>query len=474
MPGSVVTFYSFKGGVGRSFALANMAVILAQWGAKVLVVDWDVEAPGLNHYFNPFVLSLKSGVLEFLDDCRHDKQRGWQDYQAPIALPDGTGGLHLMPASAGGGIDYADRVQHLDWDGLYTNHVFGARLETLRAELVGEFDFVLVDSRTGVTDFSGLTTAQLPDILAFFFTANDQSLIGCADIATRAMEARRRMPVDRPALLPLPIPARFEQREEYERAKIWRERFASELVPFLNVWMPLNVDALKLIDLLTIPYVPRWTFGEELAVLQEPASTGGTRTPSQAVSFALETLAAILVNGFGKIDLLVSSRDEFVHAARAAVKSWRAAVRSSPRIFISYAQEDRAAVYKIADELHTVGSTPWLTADLPSGSRYMPEIVDHVENSDGYVIVVGPSFRTSKYIEVEIEAILRQSLRSDIRKPIVPIALPGGEKYLASSRLGDFLAIQVDPVQGRLSQQLSPIIQRFQANLEAEGSPQVA
>ena len=47
--GQVVTGYSYKGGVGRSFALANMAVLLAQWQLRVLCVDWDLEAPGLDY-----------------------------------------------------------------------------------------------------------------------------------------------------------------------------------------------------------------------------------------------------------------------------------------------------------------------------------------------------------------------------------------------------------------------------------------
>jgi MinD-like ATPase involved in chromosome partitioning or flagellar assembly len=49
--GKVVTFYSYKGGVGRSMALANMAVILTRWGKRVLIVDWDLEAPGLEYFF---------------------------------------------------------------------------------------------------------------------------------------------------------------------------------------------------------------------------------------------------------------------------------------------------------------------------------------------------------------------------------------------------------------------------------------
>src|SRR3954454_5918784 len=53
MPGSVFTFYSYKGGVGRSFTLANIAVLLARWGHRVLCLDWDLEAPRLRASFRP-------------------------------------------------------------------------------------------------------------------------------------------------------------------------------------------------------------------------------------------------------------------------------------------------------------------------------------------------------------------------------------------------------------------------------------
>jgi len=53
-PGQVITFYSYKGGTGRSMALANVASLLAQRqvdGKDVLMVDWDLEAPGLHRFF---------------------------------------------------------------------------------------------------------------------------------------------------------------------------------------------------------------------------------------------------------------------------------------------------------------------------------------------------------------------------------------------------------------------------------------
>jgi MinD-like ATPase involved in chromosome partitioning or flagellar assembly len=53
LPGWIYTFYSYKGGVGRSMALANVGVMLASAGHRVLLVDWDLEAPGIEAYFEP-------------------------------------------------------------------------------------------------------------------------------------------------------------------------------------------------------------------------------------------------------------------------------------------------------------------------------------------------------------------------------------------------------------------------------------
>ena len=46
--GQIITFYSYKGGVGRTLALANMATQMVRWGRRVLLVDFDLEAPGLD------------------------------------------------------------------------------------------------------------------------------------------------------------------------------------------------------------------------------------------------------------------------------------------------------------------------------------------------------------------------------------------------------------------------------------------
>ncbi|MEH0637687.1 AAA family ATPase [Streptomyces bottropensis] len=74
--GTIITFYSFKGGTGRTMALVNTAWILASNGLRVLVVDWDLEAPGLHTYLQPLLadpeLTESAGVIEMVKNfARH-------------------------------------------------------------------------------------------------------------------------------------------------------------------------------------------------------------------------------------------------------------------------------------------------------------------------------------------------------------------------------------------------------------------
>ena len=84
--GKVVTFYSYKGGVGRTLALANVAVCLVRWGYRVLCIDWDLEAPGLHLYFKSTVQpdSTPSGLVDLVDIfyCKYT----WQSLKKPWHL----------------------------------------------------------------------------------------------------------------------------------------------------------------------------------------------------------------------------------------------------------------------------------------------------------------------------------------------------------------------------------------------------
>ena len=92
--GRVVTFYSFKGGTGRTMALANVAWILAANGKRVLVVDWDLESPGLHRFYHPFmdgeVMASASGIIDMIREfedaaVRHgERESDWRAYYADV------------------------------------------------------------------------------------------------------------------------------------------------------------------------------------------------------------------------------------------------------------------------------------------------------------------------------------------------------------------------------------------------------
>ncbi len=70
----VITYYSFKGGVGRSMALANIAEILYRRGLRVIIIDWDLEAPGVDQYFRSVAerdLENRGGLIDLLVEYKN-------------------------------------------------------------------------------------------------------------------------------------------------------------------------------------------------------------------------------------------------------------------------------------------------------------------------------------------------------------------------------------------------------------------
>ena len=63
-----ISFHSFKGGVGRTMALVNAAVELAQRGRRVLAVDFDLEAPRLDTFDILRTAPDRPGIVDFVGE----------------------------------------------------------------------------------------------------------------------------------------------------------------------------------------------------------------------------------------------------------------------------------------------------------------------------------------------------------------------------------------------------------------------
>lgn len=330
--GEVITFYSYKGGVGRSMALANVALLLARWGYDTLVVDWDLEAPGLENFFAGRVdmgsVLERPGIVDLLDSHQAEHSASgapgqgadaappprpagfkWQDCIVRVKSGEGAGSLHLITAGRRDN-DYFKRVRAFDVQEFYQGMKGGFFIEKLRREWKKAYNFVLIDSRTGITDIGGICTIQLPDILILLFTATEQGLKGAVGVAQKANAERQNLPFHRLKLLTVPVPTRFDNSVEYKLSNEWLDDITEAVSPFYADWLPQDVRRRDMLVLTKIPYQAYFSFGEKLSVEEE----GGAFDPT-GLAYALETLAALIARKLEDAQTLADNRDGFVRRA---------------------------------------------------------------------------------------------------------------------------------------------------------------
>jgi MinD-like ATPase involved in chromosome partitioning or flagellar assembly len=181
----VTTFYSYKGGVGRTMALVNVATLLAQAGKRVLIVDFDLEAPGLPSFSMLKCALGTKGVVDYVEE-----------YQSTLTAPDVSeyitecqgeeSRVWLMAAGDNFAPNYTARLNAINWEELYERQFGFLMFEDLKQQWAvydGKgFDYVLIDSRTGHTDVSGICTRQLADAVVIMFVPNNQNIDGLVPI----------------------------------------------------------------------------------------------------------------------------------------------------------------------------------------------------------------------------------------------------------------------------------------------------
>lgn len=190
------TFYSYKGGVGRSVALLNTAHQLALRGRSVLVIDFDLEAPGLHSvvtkvwddaepklrrlgvidYFADYKASAKASTAEGKD--AEATVPDFREYVSGGFGPDGL--IRLM--TAGDLSDFAQYSRRLAVLNIidFAKRWYGRELLLqLRKDIAADgCDYLLIDSRTGHTDALGATTVLLPHAVVLLSNLSDQSIVG--------------------------------------------------------------------------------------------------------------------------------------------------------------------------------------------------------------------------------------------------------------------------------------------------------
>ena len=187
----IVTFYSFKGGVGRSMAMMNVASELVAAGRRVLVVDFDLEAPGLETFNLPCPVKRSKGIVEFVTEYMETGSApSVSEFVFKSSIDaSAKGQLWFMPAGQQTE-EYPLRLNSINWRELYEKHDGYLLFEDLKAQWEKHLapDYVLIDSRTGHTDVGGICTRQLPDAVVCLFFPTEQNLAGLKPIVGRIRE----------------------------------------------------------------------------------------------------------------------------------------------------------------------------------------------------------------------------------------------------------------------------------------------
>lgn len=424
--GDIVTFYSFKGGAGRSMAVANVGFVLAQWGYRILLIDLDLEAPGLESFFSSFVAPEKvrrhRGVIDYLDSqMRSDawpSRRPWADGVTSLRLPKTSGKLELWGAGRRDE-DYFKRVRRLDFADFYAFRNGGVLLEDLRNELKAAYDFVLLDSRTGLTEIGGLSTIQMPDSIVLLATPTEQALRGGIDIVTRAAESRQKLPFERAIVHVLPIPSRLDVQSEFRLAQQWLDRFARECRELFETWLPRDVNPRSVLELLKLPHVSYFSYGETLPVVEH-----GTTDPA-GLGYAYENLAAVVAHKTSNVDLLLSGRDQYIREA-IRYQTTSATPPERARIFVSYHHGDREWLDRLRTHLAPLtrsrSLSVWDDSSLHPGEDWLERITDAISGAAVAVLLVSPDYLNSDFVvSEELPAVLKAAEERGLRVLWIPV-----------------------------------------------------
>jgi tetratricopeptide (TPR) repeat protein len=218
----IFTFYSYKGGVGRSMALLNMAYYLQARGRHVLIVDLDLEAPGASgflHRSKELMPCEGTGdvvdVLKKVVDAVKQAPAGTEpqlpalhlkDYLRSVDPKKYATAVHpkaprarLDVLGAEQGPNYTAKFSALELPSLSTDQI-GDASDLLRGLLIRHsfpfsqpwqeegaapesthYDYILVDSRTGLSEIGGLCVGPLSDRLIVLCGLNDQNIEGTRD-----------------------------------------------------------------------------------------------------------------------------------------------------------------------------------------------------------------------------------------------------------------------------------------------------
>jgi len=242
-----VLFYSFKGGVGRTQTLFNVAKCLAEKGKRLLIVDFDLYAPGLSYLANS-TEGNNYYFLEFLIDIFKGSKKEQDIYKQEI-----VDNLYLIPA-----FDMRDLMPYNKLLTELSKYLYSIKSEsdkrvdqntTVADDILDiivynlntlDYDYIFFDARTGITEVSDILFSYRVDLKVIISSYNQQNIDGTNAI----LQILSRQKIYNHKILRLLSPKPEKKRQEFKKCKA---RANLDDNPDLK-------EKLDWVDLMEIPY----------------------------------------------------------------------------------------------------------------------------------------------------------------------------------------------------------------------------
>lgn len=183
----LVCFYSYKGGVGRTTTMVMSAIEMAKRGKKVVMIDFDLEAPGVASIFPSESIS-QYGLLDyFIESGVYGSNLSIDEYMYPVSdychVNQAGGEIYVIPAY-GKVVDndaelYRKCLMRFNLDMpayMEKSTPIDGLLRKLDAFI--KPDYIFIDTRSGLHQIGGITLSRYSDMAVLFFYGSRQNVEG--------------------------------------------------------------------------------------------------------------------------------------------------------------------------------------------------------------------------------------------------------------------------------------------------------
>lgn len=227
---TIVTFYSLRGGVGRTTALASTATILAARGRRVLCIDMDLEAPGLSFLLGGQEPDNDQGVVPLLLALERGEDVDIRDHVQRVTDVDE---LYCLPAGRLS-VDYAERLRLINPEAWYleTPNPLHRLIESAKESALDP-DLILIDARTGISPASAPLLFDVSDMAVVCFFPHPQARRGTELLVRALLNSTSKRSTENltvapePRFIVAPVPPGPSAQRLQMRAMEWIENWLS-------------------------------------------------------------------------------------------------------------------------------------------------------------------------------------------------------------------------------------------------------